>query len=66
MPSWKNALKLPCTNLEEAKAELNRLEALQRENNAKAAAWKPQGLKGEYFMRPQHDSRVFTIKEFQV
>ena len=36
------------------------------ENNEKAAAWKPQGLKGEFFMRPQHDSRIFTIKEFQV
>ena len=66
VPSWQNALELPCTSREKAEAEITRLEAMQRENNEKAAAWKPQGLKGEFFMRPQHDSRIFTIKEFQV
>lgn len=66
MLSWQNALELPCTSKEKAEKEIARLEALQRENNEKAATWKPQGLRGEYFMKPQHDDRVFTIKEFQV
>jgi len=66
MPSWQNALELPCTSKEKAEAELARLEAIQRERNAKALAWKPQGFRGEYFMKPVLDTRVLTIKEFQV
>ena len=65
MPSWNNALELPCTCREKAEAEIARLEAMQRENNEKAAAWTAQGVRGEYFMRPRHDNRVFTIKELQ-
>ena len=66
MPSWQNALALPCTSREKAEAEITRLEAIQREKNARAAAWKPKGIQGEYFTKPRHDSRVFTIQEFRV
>ena len=65
-PSWQNALVLPCTSREKAEAEIARLEAMQRENNAKAAAWVAQGVIGEAFLKPRHDDRIFTLKEFQV
>jgi len=48
IPSWQNALELPCTSREKAEAEITRLEAMQRENNEKRQLGSRKDLKGSF------------------
>jgi len=64
LPDYKNSLALPCTDLQAALAECERLTKLQDESNARADRMRATGNRerGHAFLSMKSDD-VFTVGE---